>query len=154
VGNPGYYLLALDSDGEPTYDVNGQPVITGNLVELPIQARIGMEYGYEAENLTMTTERGRRWVYPQYEREVRRMTFRLKDDGIQLNAFYDLHVAVRGSRDPFIWIPDVDASPLYRFFCRKEAHLMVEQLRNVAHGRIVDYQMTLTGEPTGPEITD
>ena len=154
MGNPGYYLIELDENGEPVYDEDGEPVIAGDLVELPVQCRLGVEYGYEAENLTLTTERGRRWVYPQYEREVRRMTFRLKNDGVQLLAFYNLHIAVNGQRDPFIWIPDVDESPLYRLFCRKEANLMVEQLTNVAHGAIVDYRMTLTEEPRGPAITD
>lgn len=153
MGLPGYYLLTLDADGEPVYNVSGEPVISGSLVTLPVQRRLGAEYGYEAESLIMTTERGRRWVYPEYEREVRRMVFRLQT-GAQLDAFYNLHVAVRGHRDPFIFIPDTADSPYYTLFCRKEAHFMVRELENVAYGDIVDYTMTLTEEPTGPAITD
>lgn len=153
MGNPGYYLIELDADGEPAYDAFGEPVISGSLVELPRQCRIGMEYGYRAESIVLPTERFRTWVYPQADLEVRRMTFRLRV-GAELDAFYALHVAVRGMRDPFIWVPDIDLSPPYTLFCRKEKDFMVTQLPQVAHGAIVDYQMTLTQEPTGPEITD
>ncbi len=44
MGAPGYYLVSLDSDGEPNYDGSGLPVVSGSLVPLPMQARIGVKY--------------------------------------------------------------------------------------------------------------
>ena len=152
MGAPGYYLLTLDSDGEPSYTVDGEPIVTGSLVELPINSRIGVEYGIERSDILMETERLRRWVYPQGERYRRTMNFRLTLS--QLAAFQTLDAAVGGQRDPFILVIDTDVSPYEQVFCRKESSMIVKQLENVAHGEVVDYQMVITEEPTGPEITD
>lgn len=152
MGAPGYYLLTLDADGEPDYDIDGEPVISGDLVELPIQSRIGVEYGTERSDIVHETERGRRWVYPEFDRRVRRMTFRLTL--AQLAAFDTLDAAVHGQRDPFMWVTDVDVSPPERFMVRKDAHHIVRQHPNVQHGELVDLQLNISEEPTGPEITD
>lgn len=152
MGNPGYKLTDLGTDGEPEYYSDGTPVITDPEVELPIQSRIGVEYGTERSDLLMETERGRRWIYPQFTRYRRTMVFRLTL--AQLAAFQTLDEAVGGQRDPFIFIVDVDVSPQEQIFCRKESSMIVRQLENVAHGAVVDYQMVITEEPTGPEITD
>ncbi len=152
MGAPAYMLVTLDADGEPDYDVDGEPVASGIIVELPINSRIGVEYGTERSDIVMETERGRRWVYPQFDRYRRTMTFRLTLD--QLAEFETLDEAVGGQRDPFFFIIDNDESPREMIFCRKESSMIVQQLENVAHGAVVDYQMVITEEPTGPEITD
>ncbi|HTK86991.1 MAG TPA: hypothetical protein VL329_04630 [Nitrospiraceae bacterium] len=152
MGAPGYYLIDLDSEGEPDYDIDGEPVVSGTLVELPINSRLGVEYGTEYSDILLETERGRRWVYPQYNRYRRTMNFRLTL--AQLAAFQALDEAVGGQRDPFILVLDTDVSPYEQIFCRKESSMIVKQLENVAHGGMVDYQMVITEEPTGPEITD
>jgi len=152
MGAPGYYLLTLDSNGEPDYDGSGNPVIDGDLVTLPIQSRIGVEYGKERADILHETERGRRWVYPQFDRQVRRMTFRLTL--AQMAAFETLDEAVGGQRDPFIWMVDTDESPSTRLFVRKQAHFILRQHPNVGHGELVDLQIDLSEEPTGPGITD
>lgn len=152
MGAPGYYLLTLDSDGEPLYTVDGEPIVTGDIVELPITSRIGVEYGLERSDILMETERGRRLVYPQFERYRRTMNYRLTLT--QLDGFETLDAAVGGQRDPFMFVLDTDVSPYEMFMVRKESSMIVKQLENVAHGAIVDYQMIITEEPTGPEITD
>ncbi len=43
VSHPGYYLVTLDAEGEPDYDINGEPVISGSLVELPRSPGISMK---------------------------------------------------------------------------------------------------------------
>jgi hypothetical protein len=152
MGAPGYYLITIGTDGEPDYDIDGEPVIDGPLVILPIQSRIGVEYGKERTDIVNETELGRRWVFPQFERRVRRMTFRLTL--AQLAEFEVLDEAVGGQRDPFIWVVDTDESPPDTIFVRKESSFIVQQVDNVAHGAIVDLQLNLSEEPTGPEITD
>lgn len=152
MGAPGYMLTSIGADGEPEYYSDGTPVATGSEIELPIQSRIGVEYGTERSDLLMETERGRRWVYPQFTRYRRTMIFRLTL--AQLAAFETLDDAVGGQRDPFFFIVDVDVSPQEQIFCRKESSMIVRQLENVAHGAMVDYQMIITEEPVGPEITD
>lgn len=152
MGAPGYYLLDIGDDGEPDYDVDGDPVISGDLVVLPIQSRIGVEYGKERADILHETERGRRWVYPQFNRQVRRMTFRLTL--AQMAAFQTLDEAVGGQRDPFIWVVDTEESPATRLFVRKDAHFILRQHPQVAHGELVDLEIRLSEEPTGPGITD
>lgn len=152
MGAPGYYLLTLGADGEPEYYSDGTPVVSSSLVELPINSRIGVEYGTERADILMETERGRRWIYPQFTRYRRAMIFRLTL--AQLAAFETLDLAVGGQRDPFIFVIDTDVSPTEHIYCRKESSFIVRQLENVAHGAVVDYQMVITEEPVGPEITD
>jgi len=151
-GVPGYMLVILGADGEPTYDVNGNPVGTGVIVDLPIIQRIGVEYGTERYNETLETERGRRWVVTKFERQVRRMRFRITL--AQLVGFETLDLAVGGDRDPFFFIVDTDESPTERIFCRKESGFIVRQVEQVMHGAYVDYEMSISEEPAGPEITD
>jgi hypothetical protein len=152
MGAPGYYLIDIGAYGEPDYDAEGDPVVSGSLVILPIQSRIGVEYGTERADILHETERGRRYVYPEFNRQVRRMTFRLTLT--QLAAFQALDEAVGGQRDPFIWVVDTDESPATRLFVRKDAHFLVRQHPNVGHGELVDLQINLSEEPTGPGITD
>lgn len=152
MGAPGYMLVTLNADGEPNYNASGQPIGTGVIVELPINSRIGVEYGTERFNETLETERGRRWIVEKFDRQVRRMTFRLTL--ANLAAFEALDVAVGGDSDPFFFIVDTDESPTERIFCRKESSFIVRQIENFPHGGLVDYQMSISEEPTGPEITD
>src|SRR5438046_764338 len=107
MGACGYYLVQIGADGEPIYDADGQPAKAGEFVPLPVQSRLGVEYGFERQDILFETELGRRYVYPQYTRQIRKMTFRL-NDSTQLVGFYYLDQAVGGQRDPFIFVPDVD----------------------------------------------
>jgi len=153
MGLPGYYLIELDAEGEPDYDVDGQPVISGSLVTLPVQERIEGEYGQRTYKNRARTERGRRYGYRQWEAEFQVMTFRLDKD-TELPAFRALHDAVGGDGDPFIYVFDVDESPMRTLFCKKEPDFKVKRVSNVAHGQLVDYVMEIEEEPTGPLITD
>ena len=152
MGAPGYMLVTLNEDGEPNYTAAGLPIGTGVIVELPVNSRIGVEYGKERFNETLETERGRRWIVEKFDRQVRRMVFRLTLS--DLVAFETLDEAVGGDRDPFFFILDTHESPTERIFCRKESSFIVRQLETVAHGAMVDYAMSISEEPTGPEITD
>ncbi len=153
MGAPGYYLITLDAEGEPDYDDDGLPVIDGDLVTLPIQARIGVKYGNRTFKHREKTGRGRNWNYPQWDAEFAELSFRLNRD-TELPAFRTLHDAVSGDGDPFVFVFDTEESPPRTMFCRKEPHFEVVQVAGVAHGEEVDYTMTIEEEPTGPEITD
>jgi len=154
MGPCGYYLVQIGDDGEPAYDVTGQPIITdprpglyaltngdpgslgiqlqettaGTLVLLPKQARIGVEFGFQRTNTDFETELGRRYVYPRFNRQIRTMVFRLNPS--QLLQFFILDQLVGGERDPFFFWPDRDNAATL-FYCRKEANLTVKQVDGV-----------------------
>jgi hypothetical protein len=175
-GPCGYQLIQIDSaTGEPMYDGSGQPLVDsspasrfpagaitggfvdivggslGSLIVLPVQSRIGVESGFERQDILFETELGRRYVFPQFIRQKRTMTFRLNPD--QLLSFFYLDLVVGGQRDPFYFVADLDNAAITRFFCRKESSFIVKQVDGSQFGAIVDYQMSLTEEPTGLSIS-
>lgn len=154
MGLPGYYLITIGEDGEPDYDESGEPVIDGDLVVLPVQGRIGAKYGNITYKKRNRTQRGRRYSYPDWDAEFYEIQFRLNTLNGDIDAFRDLHDAVGGDGDPFIFVFDTEESPMRTMFCRKEENFEVTQVAGVAHGEEVDYTMRIEEEPTGPQITD
>lgn len=150
----GYYLVEIGADGEPVFDGSGDPIITGDLVTLPL-GRWGREIEIERVNTVHETEKGRHWVFPQIERAKRRMTFRVQPS--DLGIFATLDAAVGGQRDPFLFVIDVTDSPFDMLFVRKDAGFVEGAEQPVFVGgqivRLVDYVLTIVEEPKGPGIT-
>lgn len=138
MGLPGYYI--------------SNPMA---LVVLPVAERYGAAIGEQREDLLMETERGKRYVYNQFKRTIRTMTFRVTES--QLVAFRTLHEAVNGQATPFYWVVDTDDSASGVLYVRKEKDFRPTELDQptAANGIQVpmyDYVLSLTGEPTDAQI--
>lgn len=155
-GLPGYYLVETDSTGEPDLDSSGEPTISGTLVTLPVADRYGATIGFEENDLVQETEKGRRWVFKQFRRRVRKMIFRCTET--ELAAFRTLHDAVDGQDQPFIFVPDVsNLNPATFIFCRKDKDFLPKEFDSpgMEGGVLVtvfDYALEISEEPTGLEI--
>ncbi len=112
----------------------------------PQSFKFGYEAGLEEANLERETERGVRFVYRQFARDLLNVEWRVQPD--QLAQLRALHTAVGGREHPFVFIPDAAAAPV--LFCRKEPGF---KYRNV-DGRtdVFDYSMQLSGESPGADI--
>jgi hypothetical protein len=137
--------------GNAAYSLDG-----ASLIDLPVAERYGAIIGQQDEDLVLETEKGVRWVYKQFTRTYRKVKFRVT--ATELEAFFDLHVAVGGQETPFYYYPDTD-NPGVRFFVRKDKDFMPQELESPVNvdGEIMavfDYEMTLTGEVEVAEIAE
>jgi hypothetical protein len=135
---PGYYLTDPDA-----------------LVVLPVAERYGSLIGIEENDIAFETERGVRYVYKQFKRKVRRMTFRMTE--AQLAAFETLHNAVEGQLTPFYFVPDTDNAAVV-LYVRKEPSFLPKELDEpaVVDGVVTtmyDYTLELTAEVDPISIT-
>lgn len=151
----GYQLVQIGADGEPEFDEDGNPIPVGDVVTLGV-GRWGRDIAIERAGIVLETERGRRYVYRQFQRRTFRLPFALLP--VQLAVFAALDEAVDGDGDPFLFIPDVDeASPGAAIFVRKTAGFVEGTEEpvtvNGAVVRRVIYVLELSEEPTGTEIT-
>jgi hypothetical protein len=157
----GYQLVEIDSEtGEPVFDNAGQPVASGSPVELGI-GRWGRKIVKNRTDILLETERGRRYVYPQFDR--RSFTILFRRTPLELEIFRELDEAVGGQRDPFLFIPDMD-NPDETIFVRKSPEFdegtesavvgsTIESVLGTNIIRLVEYQFVITEEPTGIEIS-
>jgi len=124
------------------------------LVLLPVAERYGSTIGIEESDIALETERGVRWIYKQFRRSVRKMTFRVTRE--QLLAFETLHNQVEGQLTPFYFFPDTDDMDLV-LYVRKEQSFMPKELDEpgTVDGiatAVYDYELTLTSEVDPVEI--
>jgi hypothetical protein len=151
----GYQLVTIGSDGEPEFDNDGQPIGSGEVVELPVGAWGRAVSNPKRDEILLTTERGRNYIYVHSELGDWTLPFDLLPD--QLDIFRALDAAVGGNADPFLFTFDVDASPQTWHFVRKDpdfvegeeiavkvAGVIVRRVRHILH---------ITEEPTGTEVT-
>lgn len=153
-GKPGYYLVTLGANGEPTLDVSASPptydpIVSGGLVTFPVAGQHGGSYNLIREMLAYKTERGRSWNYERFELRDWKITFRVSP--AQLEIFRTLDIAVGGNRDPFLFVPDV-TTPTTRIFCRKEKDFSPVQLSTPVLGAYYDYTLEISEEPSGVSV--
>ena len=118
-GYPGYYLVQVDSVGNPILDGSGEPIISGSLVTFPQHPRPDpYEDNFTRSDIVLITELGLEWVYKQYDKRVLVWTFRSSPT---MRTFLEtLDLAVDGQRKPFLIVPDVSLSPSNPIFVRKQ----------------------------------
>ncbi len=160
-----YQLALIGADGEPEFDALGQPIATGPIIELPTP-RWGRKIKKERHDIPLETEKGRRWIYPQFDRLIFGLTFRGFPDNIALLQALD--DAVDGQRDPFFLYIDwltiqvsgfgFNVSLPTSIFVRKQPDWEeTNEQPGVQNGeglsRIVDVEIIFSEEPTGSDIT-
>jgi hypothetical protein len=140
MGNPAYYILDPDE-----------------ALEFPVAPRYGSSpHSIEEGDLTLTTERGKVWVYKKYRKKIPRVNVRVSET--QLQFFKTLHLAVGGQETPFYYAPDSDDMATV-FYVRKEPNFEpVELEEEGVFGGVVepvyDYTLILREEPTGPDVEE
>lgn len=150
----GYQLVEIGADGEWTADSNGDPIPTGPIVELPM-GKPGRRIAIERSDVVHETELGRRWVFARFERRTFELQFYCFD--AERAIFATLDAAVGGHRDPFLYCPDLDASPQVWIFVRKESSYdegeeqLVKPSTSVQRRTV--YTLHISEEPTGLEVT-
>lgn len=123
------------------------------VIAFPVARRMGADDAHiERGNLKHTTERGREWIYGQFERVIYRLTFRLT--AAQLAIFATLDAAVEGERVPFYFVPDIAGSPLAPIYVRKERDFRPQEmpLKVNAGEQFFEYVLELRQEPQGVEV--
>lgn len=127
------------------------------LVSFPVARRYGGEGNHvERTDLVHETDRGRRWVYAQFDRRIFNLTFRVTE--AQLATFTTLDTAVDGQRTAFYFVPDVTV-PGTAIYVRKEKDFKPRELEGKASSagvatKMFDYMLQLTEEPTGDEVEE
>ena len=154
MANPGYRLVDVDSTGEPIYDSAGGVTPEGAMVVLPVAERWGATIGWEESDLAYESERGRSWIYKQFSKRIRRVSFRFS--AADWDAFEALHVAVGGQDTPFFYYPDSAVTAVY-LFCRKEKDFLPRELDQEGYFdgvkmAVFDYNMDLREEPASSEV--
>src|SRR5262245_32788609 len=117
----GYQLVLIDGvTGEPLFDMDGQPIADGSIIELGVP-RWGRVKTKERNDITLVTEKGYEWIYPQWDARRLILIFRILPDKISntIELFRTLDEAVGGHRDPFLFYEDITGSPSSAIFVRK-----------------------------------
>jgi len=125
--------------GNTAYSLNGV-----DWIPLPVGPRFGLAPGTEEANLTLTTERGVRWIRRQFERDKWTVPFRFNEE--LKPDFQALHDAVDGEITPFYFTLDYTNSPVDAIYVRKEPGFMPQMLTTPADLPVYDYNLILTGE--------
>lgn len=149
---PGYQLVSI-TNGEPDYDAFGQPIGSGAVVAFPRPPRWGRKIIKKRQDLVLETEKGRRWLYKQYDRQTYEFTFRVPP--LELDEFRALDTAVDGQRDPFLFYPDTDDLSISVFVRKDPDFNEGSEQPGVLSGEIArysDYVLIVTEEPTGTQI--
>ncbi len=151
----GYQLVTIGSDGEPTFDSNGDPVPSGSIIPFPVIGNWGRTIKTRRDAVRLKTELGRNWVFPQADIRTREVKFYcLPEDLIDFQTMDD---AVSGDRDPFLYYEDTDLSPTGAFFCRKSPDWDEGTEEPVTPNGTVERRVTFTlyleEEPTGTSVT-
>lgn len=150
----GYRLVEIGDDGEWTPDDDGEPIPSGDIVEFPM-GKPGRHIAKERFDVVHETELGRRWVLARFDRRTFELEFYCFDE--EREVFETLDEAVGGNRDPFLYCPDLDASPQVWSFVRKEPNFdegpeeLVKPSSSVQRRTI--FTLRLSEEPTGEEVT-
>lgn len=149
----GYCLVQTGSNGEPVLDEDGLPSPSGPIIVLPDPVW-GRGLGKDRTGIKFVTELGRRYVFRQFRRRKYRFPFLLLPD--ELEILRTLDEAVDGDADPFLYVPDVDASPIEFIFVRKVEGNFDEGRESpvLQNGvtRLVECELAFDEEPTGREI--
>jgi hypothetical protein len=121
---------------------------------------VGELYGsnpirYQEGDLVIETERGKRWVYKQFSRQVYELKFKVS--AVDIEFFRELHLAVGGQETPFYFVADSDDSAGVAIYVRKEQNFEPVELDEpgVVGGiemAFYTYTLLLTQEPTEGEI--
>lgn len=133
-GLPGYYSV---DDGP------------GGLVTLPVAERYGAQISFDRSQIILETEKGKRWVYPQFKRISMKLTFRVTT--AELAAFEALDALANGAENAFYFVHDTDDMAA-AFLCRKEKDYAPKELDEPAwvdgvETAVYDYTLEITEEP-------
>lgn len=126
------------------------------LQEFPVAERYGsLPIGIVEGDLTMTTERGKEYVYKQFTKRVWKLTFRVSL--FDLAFFRTLHETVGGKLVPFYFMEDTADSSGSAVLVRKEPDFEPRELDQPASIdeqdiEMYDYTLILTEEPEGAEV--
>lgn len=133
LGRPGYY------------DPNSSPL---TLTPFPLSPRWGSnDQMVTVEDVYGETASGQPWDRKLFARRHWSLLFRTADDE-HITFFRNLHEAVGGQEQPFIFVEDVNASPFVTHLVRKEPDFAPQSQKTLKKQgvQIYDYTLQLTLE--------
>ncbi len=115
-------------------------------VEFPKGPRFDIGLGVEEQNTNLETDRGRRFIYPQYTRDLWNVTFRFTEDDRQ--DFLDFHESIDGQLTPFYFSVTANDALLAVMYGRKSIGFFPGGIGVAAIPVVYEYKFTVVGEVT------
>ncbi len=115
-------------------------------IEFPKGPRFDIGLGVEEQNTNLETDRGRRFIYPQFQRDLWNVTFRFTEDDRQ--DFVDFHETVDGQLNPFYLSITSDNALLALMYGRKSVSFFPAGIGAYAIPVVYEYKFSLVGEVT------
>ncbi len=121
-------------------------------VEFPKGPRFDFVYGLEEQNITLETDRGRRFIYSKFTRDRWDLTFRFSDtDRQSLQTFHD---TVDGQLNPFYLTVGANGSAIALMYGTKTASFLPGGISTASIPAIYEYKFTVLGQVANiPELT-